>query len=373
MNQNYSQDPYRQPYRQPSRRPGGPSPNAPQGAPQGRPRSPYGSAPNGAGREVPRQNRSANPGRVPPRPSAPAPRSPRPAGQPNYQPRQQSNHGPVYGSRRTQGHAPQTGRPHPYAQGQDPAPRNKGKHKKSAPPKKGGVPKWLLITLDVLIVVIICFALYFIIKPKIEEKNRDNFKQELLDEFEKKKQVIKVNVPKDFGKVTGEPDEVFGLDFVDNTMDNTSDEVSLTYVGRLSVPKIQVVTPLAAMSNGVDYVSLRFGAGLHPDFAGIGEPGLSCVFGHRFLTSGKDFNRLDEVVAGDQFYIDYAPTGKRYFYSVYDQVIIDQDELPARVYEHFDDDRMVLITCHPPVYDVSTERLLVYAKAEPDLTIDIPD
>ena len=367
MNQNYSQDPYRQPHRQqPPRRPGGPN------APQGRPRPPYANAPNGAGRDVPRQHRAANPGRVAPRPGGPAPRGPRPAGQPSYPPRQQANNGPTYNGHRPQGHSPQPGRPYNYAQGQAPAPR-KGKQKKSAPAKKGGVPKWLLITLDLLIVVIICFALYFIIKPKIEEKNRDDFKQELLEEFEKKKQVIKVNVPKDFGKVTGEPDGAFGLEFVDNTMDNSSDEVSLTYVGRLSLPKIQVVTPLAAMSNGVDYVSLRFGAGIHPDFAGIGEPGLSCVFGHRFLTSGKDFNRLDEVVAGDQFYIDYAPTGKRYFYTVYDQLIIDQDELPSRVYEHFDDDRMVLITCHPPVYEVSTERLLVYAKAEPDLTIDIPD
>lgn len=143
------------------------------------------------------------------------------------------------------------------------------------------------------------------------EKNRGDFKQEILEEFQKNKQVVQVNVPKkDFGKVTGEPD---GLQFVDNTKDTESGEVSLTYVGRLVIPKIQVVTPLAA---DVECVSLRFGAGISPDFSGINEPGLTAVFGHRFLTSGKDFNRLDEIVDGDQFYIDYAPTGKRYYYDV---------------------------------------------------------
>lgn len=363
----------------------GPAPNARRPQNQGRPQPGQNPRPQNLGRPpqagspIDSRRPQAGPGRPH---SHAAPRGPRPHNQ-------AGGYRPPMG-----GQAPRGQAPPPYGRGpvqpprgQDPRQRQMAQYNQPQPPEtgkrgrkakkdkaakaKGGVPRWLLITLDILIVVIIGYALYLFIKPMMDQKNAEGLKQQLLDEFEKNKQVITVNIDRNFGAVTGERYEDFGLDFMDNTADHDeSDQVSLTYVGRLSIPKIKVITPLAA---DVELPSLRFGSGIHPEFAPINSPGLTTIFGHRFLTDGKDFNRLEEIVPGDQFYIDYAPTGKRYYYDVFEQVIIPQAELLSRVYETFDEDVVVLITCHPPIYGESRERLLVYARLDPNQTTDIPD
>lgn len=344
MNQNRSFDPH-------APRPRRPLP--PNGA-----RPPAGQRPNGGYNRRPAARPGGMPGRPPQGPQARAPQHrpmgsrPRPQGpRPPYQERNQAHRG-----------YPQGG--HPAAPSRRPA----------AKPKKAGASRWVLILLDVLIVAIIAVALYFFLKPKLDEKNADQLQQEILKEMNDKHQAVQVEVDKEFGKVQGERMENFGgVDFVDNDQDyDDNAKVSLTYVGRLVIPKINVVTPLSEDTTAAALLpALRFGVGmLH---APLTEPGLTTIWGHRFLTKGRDFNRLDEVQVGDQFYIDYMPTGERYYYTVYQTDIIPWQDLEGRVSEYFEDNRVVLITCHPPVYNEQNERIMVYAKPDLDKTTKIPE
>lgn len=254
------------------------------------------------------------------------------------------------------------------------AARKKASSKQRPQNRQGGVPRWVLISLDVVIVALVAVGLFFFLKPKFDERNAEKLSKEILDNMEAQNSPIEVEVAKNFAPVQGERNEGMGVDFIDNSLDNTSsDVVSLTYVGKLVIPKIQVTTPLSEEQGNDLLVSLRFGSGIHSGVGTpLGQPGLTTIWGHRFLTSGRDFNRLDEIVPGDQFYIDYLPTNTRYYYNVYKQDIIPHTELTERVYEHFDDDTVVLITCHPLIYNEQTERLLVYAKPDPDRTGPIP-
>ncbi|MDO5033442.1 MAG: sortase [Eubacteriales bacterium] len=242
--------------------------------------------------------------------------------------------------------------------------------------QQAGVPRWVLISLDIIIVALVAVGLFFFLKPKFDEKNAEKLSKEIISNLDAQKAPIEVEVARNFAPVQGERNEdSVGVDFVDNSLDETgADVVSLTYIGKLVIPKIQVITPLSEEQGNDLLVSLRFGSGIHSGVGTpLGQPGLTTIWGHRFLTTGRDFNRLNEIVPGDMFYIDYLPTNTRYYYNVYAQDIIPQIELTDRVYEPFEDDTVVLITCHPLVYNEQTERLLVYAKPDPDKTGPIPE
>lgn len=265
-----------------------------------------------------------------------------------------------------QGYYPPQNRRGTYAQGQaweSEAVSPKGKKHKKGSKKGGKVSRWILILLDLLIVVIIGLAIYFLVKPKIDEKNALDLQNTLRDKLRKERQVVNIEVPKGFGAVAGEDYEnINGVRYVDNDQDNVGDTVSLTYVGLLTIPRIGVSIPV---SNVADNNSLRFGVAIHQDFAGINDPGLTSIFGHRFLTKGRDFNRLDEVGVGDQFYLDYNEDGKRHTYEVDQRDIIPQAEILQRVEDASfleKDKHVMLITCHPLQYGNSTERILVYGK-----------
>ncbi len=386
MNQYRQNDPFAPQRPQASRSQAGAA--RPQGPGQ-RPVRPQNPGPHGPQAGGPRNPQANGPHRP-----AMSPRSggPRPQPRPQPGPRPQGPAGPQrphnvngrpHAPARMQGQ-PMPPRPYP---GSGPQPRKPGA--KNAPPKRdkaarkqaaqnkqGGVPRWVLISLDIVIVALVAVGLFFFLKPKFDEKNAEKLSEEILNNMEAQKTPIEVEVAKNFAPVQGERNEdSVGVDFVDNSLDNTSsDTVSLTYVGKLVIPKIQVTTPLSEEQGNDLLVSLRFGSGIHSGVGTpLGQPGLTTIWGHRFLTSGRDFNRLNEIVPGDQFYIDYLPTNTRYHYNVYKQDIIPHTELTERVYEHFDEDTVLLITCHPLIYNEQTERLLVYAKPDPERTGPIPD
>ncbi|WNR44782.1 class D sortase [Paenibacillus roseipurpureus] len=88
-----------------------------------------------------------------------------------------------------------------------------------------------------------------------------------------------------------------------------------------------------------------------------GEIGNYAIAGHRNLTYGKNFNRLDEVELGDRIEVD---TGKALF--VY-KVVEKQDVLPTDVWVlrgNNTDREITLITCDPMVDP--THRLIVKGK-----------
>ncbi|NEW07738.1 class D sortase [Paenibacillus sp. SYP-B3998] len=89
----------------------------------------------------------------------------------------------------------------------------------------------------------------------------------------------------------------------------------------------------------------------------LGAVGNYAIAGHRNLTYGKNFNRLDEVAVGDMIEVDTG--SKQYWYKVQDKLYV----LPEDVWVlkgNGKDQEITLITCHP--MENPTHRIIVKAK-----------
>lgn len=134
---------------------------------------------------------------------------------------------------------------------------------------------------------------------------------------------------------------------------NTQTEIdgTITYPIDLSIPSIKLETKIL---EGTSREKLRIAVG-HLEGSGIlGKRDENFVIlGHRSHTTGKFFNRLDELNIGDQIILK---SQTEYHYQVIDKKIIRPDQL--EVLEPIKNKSIVtLITCHPKYS--SKQRLVV--------------
>ncbi|WP_261303570.1 class D sortase [Paenibacillus andongensis] len=93
-----------------------------------------------------------------------------------------------------------------------------------------------------------------------------------------------------------------------------------------------------------------------------GAVGNYAIAGHRNLTYGKNFNRLDEVTEGD--FIEVNTGSKTYIYKVVDKLYV----LPEDVWVlkgNGKDREITLITCHPmenPTHRIAIKGIMVQSK-----------
>lgn len=129
-------------------------------------------------------------------------------------------------------------------------------------------------------------------------------------------------------------------------------------VARIRIPKLGVS---AVVVNGTDRESLQHGPGLfdvHPDDAVSpvpGAPGNTTIAGHR-TTFGAEFNRIDELVPGDQILLDTVAGTTAYTVAGQDVV----DPMDTSVALQAGDSRLTLSTCNPK-FSART-RLIVTAR-----------
>ncbi|MBX7160537.1 MAG: class E sortase [Acidimicrobiia bacterium] len=116
-------------------------------------------------------------------------------------------------------------------------------------------------------------------------------------------------------------------------------------VARIRIPKLGVS---AVVVNGTDREALQHGPGLfdvHPD-DGVAPvpaaPGNTTIAGHR-TTFGAEFNRIDELVPGDQIFLDTVAGTTAY--TVAGQQVVDP--LDTSVALQYGDNRLTLSTCNP--------------------------
>lgn len=116
----------------------------------------------------------------------------------------------------------------------------------------------------------------------------------------------------------------------------------------ISVPKLKIDT--ATVEIGGD--DLKKSLVAWPSSAVPGNYGTNIVFGHSELpqfANAKDysgiFTHLMELADGDTIFVDYD--GVRYKYLVFDQQVIDPDNLSV-LEQRFDNRYLTLITCVPP-------------------------
>ena len=124
-------------------------------------------------------------------------------------------------------------------------------------------------------------------------------------------------------------------------------------MGYIDIPKIDVYLPIY---HGTSEEVLAEGAG-HLEMTALpigGENRHSVISAHRGLPSAELFTRLDEMEAGDQFYIHVLDQTLAY---EVDQIEVILPEELSLLQPEEDKDLVTLLTCTP--YAVNTHRLLV--------------
>lgn len=271
------------------------------------------------------------------------------------------------------GHAPYGGRANAPERRQPQRMNNGTRPPRPRKQKKSGGSKALMILLDITIVALIIAGLFFYLYPKWINQRQVDMRDKILASMkEDPGKNVSFEIGADQYKVPGERLEDWstdgGEDFV-NQIELNGGKVTVTYIGRLVIAKINCDIPLSPVA---DAYHLRFGAGILSDSAPLASPGQTAIFGHRFSTKGRDFNRLDEIDTGDNFFIDIAEANTRYHYRVDKQLIIPAADLPSYVWiannvapgYSPDDNTVLLVTCHPLIYGARDERLLIYAHLE---------
>jgi len=123
-------------------------------------------------------------------------------------------------------------------------------------------------------------------------------------------------------------------------------------VGVIRIPKIGLERTIV---QGVTVPDLRKGPGHYPDSPMPGQIGNAAIAGHR-TTYGQPFNRIDELVPGDEISI-VTLTGT-FRYTVTEQLIVSPHDV--QVLDPTPDATLTLTSCHPKYS--SRQRIVVKAK-----------
>jgi LPXTG-site transpeptidase (sortase) family protein len=107
---------------------------------------------------------------------------------------------------------------------------------------------------------------------------------------------------------------------------------------------------------GTNIPSLKRGPGHYIGTPRPGELGTCVIAGHR-TTYGAPFNRVDQLVEGDQIIIE-TPDGKQFTYLVTRQLVVLPNDLSSIIQTEYAS--LILTTCHPKFH--ATRRLLIFAK-----------
>lgn len=138
-------------------------------------------------------------------------------------------------------------------------------------------------------------------------------------------------------------------------------------MGYIDIPKIDVYLPIY---HGTSEEVLAEGAG-HLEMTALpigGENRHSVISAHRGLPSAELFTRLDEMEAGDQFYIHVLDQTLAY---EVDQIEVILPEELSLLQPEEDKDLVTLLTCTP--YAVNTHRLLVRGTRVPYVESAVQD
>ena len=152
----------------------------------------------------------------------------------------------------------------------------------------------------------------------------------------------------------GEPAQV-GEDAYESLLNLNGD----CMMGYIIIPKMNVELPIY---HTVDERVLQVGVG-HMESSSLpvgGESTHAALSGHRGLPSAKLFTDLDQMEAGDQFYIKVL--GETLAYEVHDVETVLPTETESLAIQQ-GQDLVTLITCTP--YGINSHRLLVHAHRIP--------
>ncbi|GAA3402226.1 class D sortase [Paenibacillus hodogayensis] len=124
----------------------------------------------------------------------------------------------------------------------------------------------------------------------------------------------------------------------------------------IEIPSIEVKMPVL---EGATLANMKVAAAHMTETTPLGKIGNAAIAAHRARTKGRQFNRLNEVKAGDEVVIRTA--GETYVYTVYQTSIVEPTDVSV-LQQNGKDQILTLITCDPVVN--ATHRLIVQARME---------
>jgi sortase A len=131
-------------------------------------------------------------------------------------------------------------------------------------------------------------------------------------------------------------------------------EVGGKVIALIQIDKINLKLPVL---EGATKANMKHAAAHMKETTPIGQVGNAAIAAHRARTTGRLFNRLNEVVVGDTITVK---TNKEEFqYKVYDISVVEPTDVSV-LDGNSKDSILTLITCDPLVNP--THRLIVHAK-----------
>lgn len=236
-----------------------------------------------------------------------------------------------------------------------------------------------LITAGVVVLLFVVFQLWGtnLQEARAQDGLRDEFDGALTDAQTRLAALEAEPGAVDAGGVDDDPDEL-PAPVPSSTLPGGLTEEVLRYffpddgdaVARIEIPSIGVDKIVVS---GVQVEDLRKGPGQYPGTATVGTEGNTSIAGHR-TTYGAPFNRIDELVPGDEIHV----TGVlgRFTYRVMEPTVAYPEQIATVdaqggghiivrptatwVLDDFTDNRVTLTACHPKLS--SRQRIIVAAE-----------
>jgi len=143
-----------------------------------------------------------------------------------------------------------------------------------------------------------------------------------------------------------------------STQNDSSANETIETIGILKIDKIKAKLPIM---NGTSASILKIGVGKVEGTSDFGDIGNTALSAHRSHSYGKNFNRLNEVKAGD--IVSITTMDAVYNYEVFNILIVEPSDVSV-LKKSKTESILTLITCHP-LY-AATHRLIVQARLLPE-------
>jgi len=131
-------------------------------------------------------------------------------------------------------------------------------------------------------------------------------------------------------------------------------EISGNVIALIQISKIDLMLPVL---EGATKTNMKHAAAHMKETTPLGEIGNAAIAAHRARTTGRLFNRLNEVAIGD--IITVKTKEQTYNYEVYEITVVKPTDLSV-LKGNGKDKMLTLITCDPLVNP--THRLIVHAR-----------
>jgi sortase A len=206
--------------------------------------------------------------------------------------------------------------------------------------------------------VLIVAGVILLAFPSVREYIYDREQQQLLDSLEQspERAAKQTKIRSEYDQLSAVFDgSAAGHAAVANVPADAEEEETVDE-GAIAIIQIDKIDLKLPVLEGATMQNMKVGAGHLKETAAIGEVGNSAIAAHRARTTGRLFNRLNEMEIGDR--IDIRLKDGKAAYTVTEIKVVEPTDLS--VLESDGKDAMLtLITCEPLVNP--THRLIVHA------------